>query len=107
MKQYDIVSISLDPTKGNEKGKRRPCLVISHTEFTQVTRFAWILPITNRPAKYPTDIDLKTSNHAVTGIIDCAQIRSLNVSDRSYHILDHLDETVVHEIKEVVLDLLD
>jgi len=107
MKQYDIVSISLEPTKGNEKGKRRPCLVISHTEFTQVTQFAWILPITNRHAKYPTDIDLKTMDHAVTGTVDCAQIRSLDVSARPYQILDHLDETVVHDIKDVVFNLLD
>jgi len=107
VKQYDIVSISLEPTKGNEKGKRRPCLVISQTEFTQVTQFAWVLPITSRPVKYPTDVALKTANGSVTGTIDCAQIRSLDVRSRPYDVLDHIDKTIVRSVKDIVISLLD
>lgn len=106
VKQYDVIIIDLEPTKGQEKGKKRPCIVISHTEFTKVTKFVWVLPITNRKLKYPTDIDLKTKDNKVKGIIDCAQIRALDLKARSYRVVDELDYSIINDLKDVIFNIL-
>ena len=35
IRQYDIVLVNLDPTKGSEIKKTRPCLVISPNEMNK------------------------------------------------------------------------
>lgn len=107
VKQYDLISVNLEPTTGNEKGQKRPCLVVSHTEFTKVTKFVWVLPITNRKLKYPTDVALITEYNKVKGIIDCAQIRSLDLNARPFKVIDTLDHLIIHDVKEVLFYLLD
>ena len=106
VEQYDIVIIDLEPTKGNEKGKRRPCLIVSKTEFTNLTKFAWVLPITGREQKYPTDIALHTQNSVIIGVIDAAQIRALDINSRSYQVIDKLDRAVINKVKDVVSGIL-
>jgi len=106
VKQYEIINVDLDPTKGNEKGKKRPCLIVSNTEFVNITKFAWVLPITGRGLKYPTDIELKTKENKIYGIIDCAQIRYLDLQARPYEYVDALDNSVILSIKDVVCSIL-
>ncbi|MDD2427895.1 MAG: type II toxin-antitoxin system PemK/MazF family toxin, partial [Eubacteriales bacterium] len=89
------------------KGKKRPCLVVSQTEFTNLTKFAWVLPITGRNQKYPTDIALQTNKNIITGIVDAAQIRALDISSRSYKVIDSLDRSVINKVKDVILSILD
>ena len=43
----DIVSLSFDPSAGNEIMKRRPALVISRQAFNEHTGFAIVAPITS------------------------------------------------------------
>lgn len=106
VKQYEIINVDLNPTKGNEKGKKRPCLIVSNTEFVNITKFAWVLPITSRKMKYPTDVELKTKNNKANGIIDCTQIRSLDIQVRPYEYVDTLDDSVILNIKDVVFNIL-
>lgn len=106
VKQYEIINVDLDPTRGNEKGKKRPCLIVSNTEFVNITKFAWIFPITSRGLKYPTDIELKTKENKIYGIIDCAQIISLDLQARPYEYVDTLDDPVILSIKDVVYNIL-
>lgn len=106
VKQYDVIIVDLEPTLGNKKGKKRPCVVVSDSSFTQVTKFGWILPITNRKLKYPTDLSLITEKSAVTGIIDCTQIRALDLNARQYKVVDHLDKRVINNIKDTLSTIL-
>ncbi|MCS4823603.1 type II toxin-antitoxin system PemK/MazF family toxin, partial [Staphylococcus aureus] len=46
--------IDLDPTRGKEKQKYRPCVVVSNNFVNQHSPFVWILPITNRPKRFPS-----------------------------------------------------
>lgn len=107
VKQYDIVIIDPEPIKGNEKGKKRPCLIVSQTEFTNLTKFAWVLPITSRDLKYPTDIKLQTKNNIIAGVIDAAQIRALDINLRSYKVIDKLDRSLINKVKDVVFSIID
>lgn len=66
VKQFDIIYIDLNPTRGREKQNIRPCLVINNQIMIDGTEFVWVVPIINRELRYPTDIELKTKKR--TGI---------------------------------------
>lgn len=66
-----------------------------------------MLPITSRKLKYPTDVTLKTKKNNVKGIIDCTQIRALDLKVRPYQVVDELDGTVISQVKDVLLNIID
>lgn len=49
----EIWWISLDPTKGSEIKKTRPCLVISRDEYNRSSSTITIIPITSGKIRYP------------------------------------------------------
>lgn len=51
--QYAVYWISLDPTKGSEMAKTRPCVVVSPDEMNQFLKTAVIVPITSTIRTYP------------------------------------------------------
>ncbi len=51
-KRGEIWLVSLDPTKGSEIKKTRPCLVLSRDEFNQKAATVTIIPITSGNARY-------------------------------------------------------
>ena len=52
--QYDIFWIDLNPTKGHEIKKTRPCVVISPDEMNRNINTVIIAPMTTRSRNYPT-----------------------------------------------------
>jgi len=102
VKQFDIISVDLDPTKGSEKGKNRPCVIISNDLVNQNSSLVWALPITSRKTKYVTDIPLNTKQQKVSGLIDSVQIRALDIQSRGYKVVDHLQENIKPSILESV-----
>lgn len=58
------------------------------------TDFVWILPITSREVRFPTDIEVKTKNGLVTGVIDTIQIRSLDLNARYHNYKDELQDNL-------------
>src|SRR5699024_12538276 len=98
--QFDIVIVNLDPTKGAEKGKNRPCVIVSNNLVNANSSFVWALPITSREPRYATDIPLKTKQQNVKGVIDSVQIRSLYMKSRGYKVLDHHPDNLDHIIIE-------
>ena len=43
----DVWWVDLEPVRGHEQGRRRPCLVVSANEFNRVPLgLVWVLPIT-------------------------------------------------------------
>ncbi|HBK5982547.1 TPA: type II toxin-antitoxin system PemK/MazF family toxin, partial [Staphylococcus pseudintermedius] len=70
IKQFDIIYIDLNPTRGREKQNIRPCLVINNQMMIDGTELVWVVPIINRELRYPTDIELKTKKGLVSGVID-------------------------------------
>ncbi|MBO1198137.1 type II toxin-antitoxin system PemK/MazF family toxin [Staphylococcus simiae] len=98
VKQFDILYIDLDPTKGREKQKIQPCLVINNDMTIKGTNFVWILPITSREPKFPTDIEVKSKKRLVTGVIDTVQIRALNLNAHEYNYRDELQDSLKNDV---------
>jgi mRNA interferase MazF len=56
VKRFEIHLISLDPTKGSEIRKTRPCLIISPDEMNKHIRTVIIAPMTSTIKNYPTRV---------------------------------------------------
>ncbi|AMY05814.1 type II toxin-antitoxin system PemK/MazF family toxin [Staphylococcus condimenti] len=106
VEQYKIIDVNLDPILGREKGKYRPCVVLSRTSFNNKTSLVWVSPITSRPVKYPTDVALKTMEHHIKGTIDVGQIRTLDLSTRHYREVDSVSHEVMHKIDDIITNIL-
>lgn len=102
IKQFDILYIDLNPTRGREKHNVRPCLVINNQMSIDGTNFVWVLPITTRGLRYPTDIQLKTKKGLVSGVIDTVQIRALDLKARQYNYKDELQDNLKNDILKAI-----
>lgn len=52
----DVYLVSLDPTRGSEIKKTRPCLVISPNEMNRHIRTVIVAPMTTKGRAYPSRI---------------------------------------------------
>jgi mRNA interferase MazF len=55
-RQDEIWLVSLDPTRGAEMQKTRPCLVVSPDEINRHLRTAIVAPMTTTERPYPTRV---------------------------------------------------
>lgn len=76
VERFDVYLISLDPTKGSEIKKTRPCLVISPNEMNRHIRTVIVAPMTSTIKNYPTRVT--TTFAGKKGQIVLDQIRTVD-----------------------------
>ena len=76
IRQYDIVLVNLNPTKGSEIKKTRPCLVISPNEMNRHIRTVIIAPMTTVRRDYASRIDITFQRKKGQVVLD--QIRTVD-----------------------------
>ena len=54
--RFDVFLISLDPTRGSEIRKTRPCLIISPDEMNDHISTVIVAPMTTKGRPYPTRV---------------------------------------------------
>ena len=52
--RFDVLLVPLDPTRGSEIKKTRPCLVISPNEMNHNISTVIVAPMTSKGRRYPT-----------------------------------------------------
>ena len=75
VERFAILLVALDPTRGSELQKTRPCVVVSPSEINVRLRTVVIAPITSNVKNYPTRITIDQEN--VRGSIALVQIRAI------------------------------
>jgi len=78
VKRFEVHLISLDPTKGSEIKKTRPCLIISPNEMNKHIKTVIIAPMTSTIKNYPTRVT--TTFQGKKGQIVLDQIRTVDKS---------------------------
>ncbi len=73
--QFEIYTVSLDPTKGSEIKKTRPCLVVSPNEMN-VLNTVIVAPMTTKGITFPTRVPLVFQSKK--GQIAVDQIRAID-----------------------------
>lgn len=95
--------VDLNRTRGKEKQKYHPCVIVSNDFVSHHSSFVWILPITNRSKRFPSDIPVSTKNSNVTGIIDSVPIRSVDIKARNYKKIDELNEGIRTDVINTII----
>ncbi len=76
--RFDVFLISLDPTRGSEIRKTRPCLIISPNEMNDHIRTVIVVPMTTKGRGYPTRIPCSFQGKSGQIVLD--QIRTVDKS---------------------------
>ncbi len=74
--RFEIYIVSLDPTRGSEIKKTRPCVVISPDEMNHNINTAIIAPMTSSIRKYPTRVPVEFQGKKGQIVLD--QIRTVD-----------------------------
>lgn len=102
IKRFDVVLVSLDPSKGSELKKTRPCLVISPDSMNESRLSTLIIaPLTSKARiGYPTRIITEFQNKKGQVALD-----QLRVIDRA-RVVKKLGNIINKPFQESVLDTL-
>ncbi len=99
MKRGDIYLVSLDPTHGHEQRGYRPVVVVSATEFNQVSRLAVVLPITTRGEfARRHGFAVPITGIETTGVVRCDQPRALDLAARNGRKVGALPQPILDEV---------
>jgi mRNA interferase MazF len=101
--QYEVHLIDLDPTKGHELQKTRPCLIISPDEMNRNIGTVIIAPMTTKSHNYPTRVELEFQGK--NGWIVLDQIRTVDKT-RLIKKLGTIEEKTIQEVKNVLREML-
>jgi mRNA interferase MazF len=78
VKRFDVHLATLDPSKGAEISKTRPCLVVSPDEMNRHLRTVIVAPMTTVGRDYPSRVPCRFRGK--TGEIVLDQIRTVDKS---------------------------
>lgn len=101
--QYDVFLIDLDPTKGHEIQKTRPCVIISPNEMNSTIGTVIVAPMTTKSKSYPSRIEIKFENKQGWIVLD--QIRTIDKS-RLVKKLGSISKKDIIEVKNVIREML-
>lgn len=76
MKQFEVWTVELNPTKGSEINKTRPCLIISPDSINKMLNTVIVAPLTHSIKNYPSRVDCLFKGEAGQVVLD--QIRSVD-----------------------------
>ncbi|MEM1221798.1 MAG: type II toxin-antitoxin system PemK/MazF family toxin [Verrucomicrobiota bacterium] len=76
--RFDVCLVSLDPTRGSEIKKTRPCVVISPNEMNRYISTVIVAPMTSKGNAYPTRVHCRFKGTDGQVILD--QIRTIDKS---------------------------
>jgi mRNA interferase MazF len=101
--QYEVYLIDLDPTKGHEIQKTRPCLVISPNEMNKTIGTVIVAPMTTKSHNYPTRVELNFQNKQGWIVLD--QLRTVDKT-RLIKKLGIIDDSSIIKTKQILKEML-
>ncbi|OJF75588.1 MAG: growth inhibitor PemK [Treponema sp. CETP13] len=101
--QYEVYLVDLDPTKGSEIQKKRPCLVISPNEMNHYINTVIIAPMTTKSHNYPTRVELKFKDKQGWIVLD--QIRTIDKS-RLIKKMGKTEKKTIVKVKNILREML-
>jgi len=103
IRQYEVYQVFLDPTRGHEIKKTRPCVVISPDEMNQYISTVIIAPMTTKTHSYPTRVSVKFKNKDGWVVLD--QLRTID-KGRLRKKLGSIGDKTIQQLKEVLQEML-
>lgn len=103
--RFDIYWVDLDPTKGSEIQKTRPCIIVSPDEMNEVLKTIIVVPLTSTIIDWPFRTTILVSSKKSSAA--CDQIRTISkerLRGRIGAITDTEKETILEILQSVMSD---
>jgi mRNA interferase MazF len=100
--RFDVYLVALDPTRGSEIQKPRPCVAISPDEMNAWLRTLIVAPMTTTIRPYPSRVNLTFARKK--GQVALDQIRTIDKS-RLVRKLGRVDDTTGTAIATVLTEM--
>jgi mRNA interferase MazF len=103
-----IIDVNLDPTKGSETGKIRPCVIVTNNIYNEILPVIQIVPITEwsaKKARVKTNVEIYPSSDnglSKKSVADCLQTRPIDHRHRLIKIRGRLSFDNVAEINKAL-----
>ena len=98
----EVHLVGLDPTKGSEIRKTRPCLIVSPDELTRHLRTVIVAPMTTGGQAYPWRVPCRFQSRS--GFVALDQLRTVD-TERLLGRLGRLSPAVVSEVQRVLQEM--
>ncbi len=99
-----IIDVNLDPAQGAEKGKIRPCVIVTNNIYNERVPVIQVVPITawnEKKNRIKTNVEILPSNRnglSKKSIADCLQTRPI---DHKFRLVKIRGELTLEEINKI------
>ena len=110
-----VIDVNLDPTKGSETGKIRPCVIVTNNTYNARVPVIQVVPLTAwsaRKARIITNVEIVPSSRnglTTKSVADCLQTRPIDHRARLVKVRGELEDEVMTKIDDalkIVFDLV-
>jgi len=98
----EVWLITLDPSKGSEIKKTRPCLVVSPDEMNEPLQTVLVAPMTTTQRSYPSRVNLAFRNK--TGQVALDQLRAVD-RQRLVRRLGVVSSKAANQVSSVLVEM--
>ena len=102
LRRGDVCLIQLDPTRGSEIRKTRPCLVISPDELNQHLHTLIVAPMTTAGHAYPWRVVCRFQSRS--GFVAIDQLRTMDTG-RIAKRLGRISSNTLHSVLNVLQEM--
>jgi mRNA interferase MazF len=109
LRRGQVIDVDLEPTKGSETGKVRPCIVVTNDGYNARVPVIQVVPITEwseKKARIMTNVSLEPSSEnglSKRSIADCLQTRPIDYRQRMVRVRGMLSVADLQEIDRSLL----
>ena len=113
IKRGMIIDADLNPTRGSETGKVRPCVVVTNDVYNERVPIIQVVPLTEwneKKSRILTNVEIQpTAENGLTklSIADCLQTRPIDYRMRLVKIRGNLSETGLGKIDSALKKVFD
>lgn len=103
-----VIDVNLDPTKGSETGKIRPCVIVTNNTYNARVPVIQVVPLTawsGRKARIMTNVEIVPSpRNGLTkeSVADCLQTRPIDHRARLVNVRGALESEVMAKIDDAL-----
>lgn len=103
-----VIDVDLEPTKGSETGKTRPCVIVTNNVYNQRVPVIQVIPMTawsEKKARITTNVNIQpssTNGLSKKSIADCLQTRPIDHRERLRKVRGKLDSETMKDIDQAL-----
>jgi mRNA interferase MazF len=113
LKRGMVIDVNLDPAKGSETGKIRPCVIVTNNTYNARVPVIQVVPLTawsERKAGIVTNAEIvPSSRNGLTKktVADCLQTRPIDHRARFVKVRGELEAEIMAKIDEALIIVFD